>query len=331
MTDLHEEGMPITSSGSLPDESAHAQGRSEGDEPVALEDRAIRARRRPIAVLFVWLWETVCAFLVATPVHAWAARVWGAHPDGDAALFRPGGHALLSWLGDDGAALAIVSRSTLLALLVFGIAGQLVTGALVASLATGVGPRRRGPPAAFCLRVGGASFFPLLGASALFGLVQASVLGLGLFVSSALDHALATGLGEARAFTVRLVVLACFAVAACAIGVVADFARVSIARAAALAIDERPSLGLALRRALGASFAAARGHLGSACLSWGIRTVASLALLVASARAGDLVGGRGGGALWVLFAVHQGVIFARAALRASWLANALRLVPLVSR
>jgi hypothetical protein len=38
------------------------------------------------------------------------------------------------------------------------------------------------------------------------------------------------------------------------------------------------------------------------------------------------LGGRGGGALFVVAALHQLVILARVALRASWLAKAMRLV-----
>ncbi|MBX3220178.1 MAG: hypothetical protein KF795_06635 [Labilithrix sp.] len=306
---------------------------SEAPAPSALrrlEPSEIRARRRPRAIVLVWAWELACAFFIATPVHAWARNVWGAHPDGDAAIFRPGGHALLSWLGDEGAALAIVVRSTILALAVFGILGQIVTGTLIASLATGAGKSGRAPPTSFALRAGSASFFPLLALGVVAGAIEGAVLGVGLFASSALDHALAPRFGDARAFTARLALLALFVIATLVIGVVADLARVTIARDVAAARAEAPATSASmlgyLRGGVVAAVTTARRAVGRASLAWGWRAAASIALIYAGATAGDVTGGRGGGALWLLFAFHQLVVLARAALRASWLAYALRLV-----
>ncbi|MDF2697380.1 MAG: hypothetical protein K0S65_5763, partial [Labilithrix sp.] len=94
--------------------TAEHEHEHEGGSPYALEPTRIRARRRPGMVLFVWAWELVCAFFIATPVHAFAKAVWGSHPDGDAVVFRPGGRSLLTWLGDEGPALAVVLRTTFL-------------------------------------------------------------------------------------------------------------------------------------------------------------------------------------------------------------------------
>lgn len=298
--------------------------------PRLLEPREIRARRRPRAILLVWTWELAGAYLVATPIHAWARKVWGAHPDGDAVLFRPGGHALLSWLGDEGAALAVVLRTAIVTIAALGILGQLVTGALVASLATGIGDRGRPAPTSFALRAGAGSFFPLLGIGVLAGAIEGAVLGVGLFASSALDHALQPRLGDARAFTARLALLALFVVATLAIGVVADLARVTVARDIAGELTRpaapRAAMLAHMRAGVVAAVTTARRALGRASLAWGWRAAASMALIYAGAVAGDLTGERGGGALWLLFAFHQLVVLARAGLRASWLANALRLV-----
>lgn len=296
------------------------------DVPHLLDAGQIRARRRPRAVFFVWAWELACAVFIATPIHAWAVRALGTHPDGDAVIFRPGGHALLSWLGDDTPALAIVIRTTFLAILIFGVLGQIVTGALVASLATGTGKEDNAPPASFALRVGGAAFFPLMGISVVTGAIEGFILGIGLFASSAADHALQASLGDARAFTVRLVVLALFVVATLMAGVVGDLGRVAIARDIAADPDRQFAVGRRLRQGVVTAIRTARTSVGRATIAWGWRAALSVALIYAGAVAGDLVGGRGGGALWLLFGVHQLVILTRAGLRASWLANALRLV-----
>jgi hypothetical protein len=232
---------------------------------------------------------------------------------------------LLSWLGDDHPGLAIVIQTSLLAFVIVAVLGQLVTGALVAALATGLGPEGRAPRTASALRSAGAAFFPLMGIAVLAGAAQAFVLGLGFFASSALDQGLQDTIGEARSFTVRLVALALFVALVLVVGVIADLARVSVARA--VAVDRRPqSMGRHMRDASVAALRTARRAIGPATIGWGWRAGVGLALVYAGSRAGDAVGGRGGGALWLLFFVHQLIIFARAGLRASWLANALRLV-----
>ena len=316
---------PAASASVLDPDLARALGVGSGP-PRLLEPSEIRARRRPRAVLFVWLWELACALLLATPVHAWAKAVWGAHPDGDAVLFRPGGHALLTWLADAGPALGVVVRTTFLLLVVFGLLGQIVTGTLIAFLATGTGPRGHAPPATFALRAGAASFFPLLGIGIVFGAIEGFVLGMGLFASSGIDHALQPRIGDAHAFTARLVVLGLFVLVTLLVGVIADLARVTIVRDVAMSEDRPVSMRRAMRDGVVSAMTTARRALGRAALGWGWRAALSIALVYAGALAGDVVGGRGGGALWLLFVVHQLIVLVRAGLRASWLANALRLV-----
>ena len=102
-----------------------------------LEPRAIHARKRPVAVASMFVAELAWAFVVATPVHEWVRRAWGAHPDGDAVLFAPGGRDLLVWLGQDDAGLSVTARTTLVLLVVGAVLLQLPFGALVASLAFG--------------------------------------------------------------------------------------------------------------------------------------------------------------------------------------------------
>lgn len=281
----------------------------------------IRARRAPVAVLLVFVWELAWALLVATPVHAWAKRVWGAHPDGDAVLFRPGGRELSSWIASGDDASAVVIRTTAILLVAGAVIGQIPLGALVASLV-----RRVRPPQA--LAVGVRAWLPLLGILVLAGAIEGMVLSVGMLGASALDGALRDRMGDARAFGVRLAVFGLFVVVAAVVGVIADLGRVAIARhVAERDPDAEPESGLrVLRIGIRAALATTRRAIGRAVLAWAWRAALAAALVVVGAVLGSMAGGRGGAVLAGVFVAHQLLILARTALRASWLANALRLV-----
>ncbi len=281
----------------------------------------IRARRAPVAVLLVFFWELVWALLVATPVHAWARRVWGAHPDGDAVLFRPGGRELSLWITSDDSASSVVIRTTLILLVAGAIVGQVPLGALVASLV-----RRVRPPQA--LAVGVRAWLPLLGVLVLAGAIQGMLVSLGMLAATALDTALRDRLGDARAFGVRLAVLAVFVVLAAIAGVIADLARVAIGQhVAERDPDAEPESGLTvLRIGIRAALGTARRALGRALVAWSWRAALGALLIGAGMAAGSLAGASGGAMLLVVFVLHQSVVLVRTALRASWLAKALRLV-----
>lgn len=276
----------------------------------------MRARRHPFAIVSLWLYELAAAYVIATPVHAWARAVWGGHPSGDEPLFRPGGYALLNWLDTEGAELGIVLRTSVLLLVLFGVLGNVVTAALVAVLVT-----RGGRRFSFALRVGAASFFPLLAAGIITGAIEGFFLGVGFFVSSALDHRFQESHGDQRAFLIRLGVFGVFFVLTLAAGVVGDLCRVTIARDIALGTSEKP-----LRDGIVTAIRTARHKIGRAFVAWGWRSAIATALIVAGSMLADTTHGKGGGALWLLFFAHQAIILARAGLRTSWLANALRLV-----
>jgi hypothetical protein len=74
------------------------------------------------------------------------------------------------------------------------------------------------------------------------------------------------------------------------------------------------------------AFTTSRRALGRATLAWTARAVVGFALIAIGYVASDVLGGRGGTALTVLFIVHQGVVLGRVGLRASWMARALSLV-----
>ncbi|MDB4937304.1 MAG: hypothetical protein JWP87_4276 [Labilithrix sp.] len=310
----------------------------------------IHARYRPTAIAFMFFAELAWALVVATPVHAWARRVWGAHPDGDAVLWIPGGRDLLVWLGQNDAALGVVTRTTLVLLVVGALLMQVPFGALVASLAfgredaleppdagaqTGAAEPDASPPARLrslrivrALKIGVASFLPLSALLALGSAVSILVLAVGALAAAGIESAVTDSLGDARAFTVKLVVLALFGVLAAAFGIVVDLARAAVVREQGFAAIERtstPAWGTMLR-GIRAALVTSRRGFGSALLAWTGRVVVGVALLAIGYVASDTFGGRGGTALTLLFIVHQGVVLGRVALRASWMARALSLV-----
>ena len=300
-----------------------------------LPAEAVRARTRPFAIAAVYVSELSFALLVATPFHAWARRVWGEHPAGDAVLWLPSGRALVVWLGQEDAAMGVVSRTALVLLLVSAVAMQIPLGALLASLAFGRGgdpgsDAGRPPRWQAALRVGARSFLPLAGVLVLGSLAGLLVLSLGSLAASAVDRALAERLGDARSFQLRVVTFALFGLIAAAIGVVVDLARAAIVREeglAALRGSVAPSWRT-MARGLCVALAVAvrRRDIVHAVLAWGWRAGLSLALVSAGSTAAQALGGKGGGALLLLWVVHQGIVLARIALRASWLARAVAFV-----
>jgi hypothetical protein len=295
---------------------------------------AIRARKRPGAILYVYLAELMWALLVATPVHAWVRRAWGGHPDGDAVLWLPGGRELMVWLGQEDAAIGVVSRTALVLLFVGTIAMQVPLGALIASLAfardgePGAPDTGRAPRAQSALRVGIAAFMPLTGLLALSSLVTVIVLGLGGILASAVDHGLTGALGDARGFQLRIVTFALFAALASLVGVIVDLARAAIARDTALGVDQGATRTgwSTMVRGLRTAFAVARRQLRTAVLAWAWRAALAFGLIIVGYAASQALGGAGGGALLLLWLAHQAIVLVRVALRASWLARAVALV-----
>lgn len=291
---------------------------------------AILARRRPVAIAIMFLAELAWALLVATPFHAWARRAWGGLPDGDAALFAPGGRDLLMWLGHHEVALTVAARSSIVLLAVGAVLMQLPFGAMVASLAF-ARDEDRGPSSlrtTTAWRLGLGAFLPLAALLALAATLAGVLLGLGGAAASSLDGLLTNSIGDARAFFVQVAIVGLFAGAAALAGVFVDLARAAVVRQAGLAAANgttEPGWTMTAR-ALRAAFVTARGGLGRATLAWASRAVAGLALLAIGYAASDALGGRGGLPLVGLFVIHQGVVAGRVALRASWMARALRLV-----
>lgn len=285
-----------------------------------IQRREVRARERPRAIILMYVWELLWALLVAAPIHSWAQRSWGAHPDGDAVLFNAGARELAAWIGTAEEAGSVVVRTTLLLLFVGAIVGQIPLGALVATLIRRI-------RTAQALAVGVRAWMPLCGVLFLATFVELLIVGGGMFAATATDHALRDRMGDARAFGFRLAVLAFFVVLASLVGVVADLARVAVARdVAEQDSDAEPRSGFTvLRSGLGIALSTMRRRFGTAFIGWTWRMILGVLLLGLAWAIGSLVGGRGGIVLFLLFLLHQGIVFLRTALRASWLAHALRL------
>jgi hypothetical protein len=277
-----------------------------------LDVNPVRQRRAPVlvptAAVFVWVFELAAGLVLATPVHSWARSYFGAHPDGDALVFRPGGHALLSWLGDGSPALPVVLRTTLVLLAVFGLAGRWVLGFTVAWLAS---HGRRAASTAT------RAFVPLVLTGALTFAAEAFVASVGLLASSAASAVVEPRFGDARGVHVRVAVLVVFGAVLATVHVFADLLDT------ALVVSEPGRMIARMRLAV---VSAHRALLPPALLAWGWRFAAGIALLAIGSLAGDIVGARGGAILALLFVAHQALVLGRAALRVAWLERARQAV-----
>jgi hypothetical protein len=147
------------------------------------------------------------------------------------------------------------------------------------------------------------------------GLVQLLLLGCGLALGKVVDDSLYFKVGEARAEQVGWLIVAIFAAVACLVGVAQETARAAVVRFR-LGPGKATLLALATLR---------RAPLALAW-SWAWRALAGIVPLAFGSLVAERLGGRGGLAIWALVAVHQAIAMARVALRASWLAGALRAV-----
>jgi hypothetical protein len=315
---------PTAAGGGETLESAPVAPPAPRDDVRLLDPAAIAARRRPMAVAVVYLFELAWALVVATPVHAWAKRVWGSHPDGDAVLWAPGGRELMSWFGALDPALAVSTRTSLLLLFAGAMIAQIPLGALLVSLAS----ERDGGRAlrlSDALARGVGLWLPLSVVLFVASGLCALVLGVGVAAGIAVDRALIPSAGDARAFTIELVVVALFGVLALAVGVFGDLVRAAVASDSVASQAPRSSWSRLVSATKRAAQVGRRGFV-RALGAWAWRAVVSVGLLAAGSLAADALGGRGGALLVALWLVHQAVVLGRTALRASFLARALRLV-----
>jgi hypothetical protein len=275
-----------------------------------------RVRARAIALL--WAWQAILALVAAWPAATLVRAGCAGDPDGEAVLLRPEGHALLAFLaretnGVQGAlgggvvVLVVGAAASLLptAMLLYAIEGGLSARALFSLKAT-VAPAVRGFPAFAILFVG-------------FGLAQALVIGVGAFVAPLVANLTEGRVGEVRSEETAAVAVAVLVMAAGYLAVLHDVARAAVAR--------RHKTALA---ALAAALETLQSHPWPLAWAWAWRSalswlpLAAIAFAPWSAPTSARTHGAAAFVAWAL--LHQGAVILRIALRASWLAVAVRTV-----
>jgi hypothetical protein len=290
-----------------------ASPRHARDRILLVSTDAMRARRRPVAVGVLYAWSALAGLAAAWPVSAWVGESYGRHPRGDLVLFDPGGLALAD-LFARGEGLGVAVTHALVVLAVCAVLGLVPMAALVVSIGHAT-LDRAAPPLRAAFERAAESFGALLRLLAVVSLAQGLVVGAGLLAANGTTGALQGKLDDAAADLSGLFVLAVFVLAALFLGVVHDVARVAAIR---FRVGAFAALGVA-RRAM-------RPGPMSTAWSWAWRALAGLTAAVGVGIVAHRLGGRPGASLAVLALLHQGVVLLRAALRASWLASALRLV-----
>jgi len=288
---------------------------TESPELVLLANDAMRARHRPWMILLVWAWEAVWAFAIAWPVGRMAARAYGTHPDGDGVLFRAGALELGDFFAYGFRALpALVGHVSVLAPAAL-LLGLLPLAALMASMTQATRDRRAPPLRQLWPHVLG-SFTPMAGLLVLATIAivtsGAAAMALGAAVAGTYAEGNHVG-GEPRADWLGLGVTAIGLLAPCFVGILHDMARAAVVRFRVKTV-----------RAIVLAWKAMALHPVSECWSYVWRAVVSWGLVGLGALVASRLGGRPGLALVALLLMHQAIVLSRVALRASWLAKALR-------
>jgi hypothetical protein len=275
----------------------------------ALCPREIRARRRPGVVAATYLLRAAFGVVLAWPVCEIFARRSLAHPRTDAILFDPGGLFLVEAFRLDHAAVLQALRGLSAAAVVVFALGLLPLGALIHALGRG-GRLGAADLAAAAMRVFG-RFSVLL---ALTSLAIAFVVLAAMSLAAAIRARIAPTVSDPSA---DLSVAAAWLVGAAliaVIGVVHDLARAAVSQRDVGVMD-------AVARAVGVVSA----HPVVAVFAWAWRAAAGLALVVGAAFATARLDVEHTAGLVATGLVHQAAVFAVVALRASWLASAIRL------
>jgi uncharacterized membrane protein (GlpM family) len=279
-----------------------------------LENDAMRARRRPVAIAQMWAWEAAVGAIVAWPVATVVRAAYGGHPQGDAPLWTPGALDLAQLGLYTAPARAGLIMQTIALLAIGAVVGILPTSALIASLA--FVRRDRRPPPLRTVLVRGIDAFPsmfvLLVAAVCFQLLVGLV---AIVVGQALSSGLVEKMGEARSDQIGALATLLILGLALVIGVAHDLARAALMRYRVGVLRAAELASNTLRRSP-----------ASLVWSWAWRAIAAWVPVLMGSLVADRLGGRGGAALFALFLVHQLVIASRVALRASWLAKGLRAV-----
>lgn len=278
----------------------------------ALETSAIRARRRPGGVFAFWGLRLLAAWLLAAPVaSALGGTGMARFPNGDALLFAPGGTYLVAALMRGLGPLAAALQDTVWFALILGYLSLVPLAGLMYALCHG-GRLRPGDVARSALE----QFAPFTLLAGLTLVVQAAVVLLGILLLSVLRQSIHSSLDPrdtdlwllGAAGLVLLVVLA--------VGIVQDLARSALVR-------HRQGV----RSALVVALQIARKRPLQVLLGWAVPAICSVAAVALGALAvGALHVERAGSARVIgALGLHQLVALALVAMKATWLAAALRL------
>jgi len=281
---------------------------------VPRQSARIRARLHPAAIAGVWAWQTAFALVAAYPAAALVGAAYGNDPRGDSPLGASGALALLDFLRMNVHGVGAAAGGTALVTIAAVLAGLLPLGALMTTMAHAT---HGGHPIGASRAIGGAIGSGRALAGLLLGVGAAEALAV---VAAVILGAVAEGsvhawLGEARAQMLAIAIGTVALVPACAIGVVHDLARAAVVR-----------LRLGTLSAWIAGYRSFRAAPIGLAWSWAWRALASVAPVAVVALLADRLSWRGGLALATLAVLHQAVLLTRVALRASWLAKALRTV-----
>jgi len=264
------------------------------------------AYRRPGMVVVYFAYRAAAALLLAAPASVLAAGVVGGYPRGDAVLFDRGGLMLTEFLR-----IAEVAGPALAAQ---AGAGAVLAAALglvpLAALIVALGREGRLSAAFLMQKIGGAlgPLALLWGAAAA---AQVAAAGVVLLVGAKLAGGLAPGDRAEDLASIGVIVAALLAVGA--VGMIHDVARVSAAHEGRGFYDAA-ARGLAVSRV---------APLGLAW-AWAWRGALACAALACAAWVGASIGVSSGGRVALSFGVHHAGLLAASALRASWLAAAMR-------
>jgi hypothetical protein len=281
---------------------------------VALDAASVRARSRPRALLGMWAYESLLALLGAWPAAALVRSAYGRNPQGDAALWDPGALPLLGLLAREANGVRAALGEAAVILIVGAFIGLVPLAALMASMAHAttdggrIGAARAIERAVRALR-------PFVRLLVIVAIGQGLILLLAFLLGEGMEGWTRGPFGEARSQQAAIALGGAVAVFALALALVHDLGRAVVIRRGLHAVHAL-SVGTGI-------FRRAPLALGWA---WGWRAMASLVPVGLVGVLAGMLGGRGGVALLGLAALHQGVVFTRVALRASWLARALRAV-----
>jgi hypothetical protein len=287
----------------------------ETSEPVVpVATSSVLARARPRALVGMWAWESVLAVLAAWPASALVRSSYGRHPLGDAPLWDAGALPLLGLLSRETNGVREATGTAAAVLVLSVLAGLVPLAALMIAIASAM-PDGRGIGAARAIAAALRAFRPFSRLLVFVGILQGLVAGAAVLFGEGVQGWAQRPLGEARAQELAIGIGGAVFLGAVALGVVHDLARAAVVR-----------LELRAIRSFSVGWRALRWAPLAVGWSWSWRAVVSAVPVVAVGLVADRLGGRGGMALVVLAVLHQTVVITRVALRASWLAKAMRTI-----